>query len=320
MLVTGANGFLGSHIVAELVSAGSRVLAVDVAKPSAPVVGLWAGQLGVIYQVSCDTRDENSLRDLIHRFEPWAVVHAAAMTTADTSNQLDRMYNVNVRGSESVFSATGNRRLVYISSGSVYQASVDDASIYSELDAPTVGRSEVGLPVTYASTKRSGELLVAERRLDNFDYRIVRVAACFGPAERPTVGRRVVSIARRMAEAVREGYCPDVKNDAVVDLTYVRDTARGVLAVLAADQVHDITNVGAGRGVRLSEIAQAFRLTSARQKPSNSNCPTRLISLPRGSRHGVLETQRLARLGFKPIYPLSRSVALYLDWLEHHEF
>ena len=319
-VVTGATGFVGSHIVSQLASAGTNVIAVDIEVAPSPVMALWAHGIDQIHQVQCDVRDQKAFQALMDHFDPWAVVHAAAMTNAKSQDQLTRMYDVNVQGSESVFSATKERRLVFVSSGSVYQPRSDDSSVYSEHNAPVVDACDARSSINYAATKRAGELLVKSRQSDGLDYRVARVAACFGPTERPTRGRNAMSVGRRLAELVRSGYCPNVENGAAIDLTYVGDIARGILAILVADQAHDITNVGAGRSVMLSELAQIFCNEQKKRTANDLRAATQTVSLPSGARHGVLDVRRLADLGFRPAYPLTNCVSVYLDWLGHHDY
>jgi UDP-glucuronate 4-epimerase len=321
VLVTGAAGFVASHVVVQLAQQGAEVIALDMHDVPASARALWADHSEHILQVTCDVRDRSAIKAVIRELDPGAVVHAAAITNAEGKAGFDRMYEVNVLGSEIVFSSSRQARLVFVSSAAVYQASADNERIYTETAPAVVGASGPGPSTDYAATKRAAELLALGERRRGSDFRVARVSACFGPAEHPTAGRHAMSIGYRAVEAVRAGHrLLAAGRDSVVDLTYVADIAKGVVAVLGAEDTSDITNVSAGRPMSLSELAQVVRGEQERRTGTDLSGSVYELSLPLGARHGVLDIGRLMSIGFVVEYTLEQSVSSYMDWLDEHEY
>src|SRR5579884_1036412 len=108
ILLTGASGFIGAHVGAELAAAGAFVLAFCRSQPPRKAhVSDWAAG---------DVRDADALRRAVAGCD--AVVHAAASYSYDRS-ETDAMYEVNVTGTRNVIEAVkaaGIRRLLLTSS------------------------------------------------------------------------------------------------------------------------------------------------------------------------------------------------------------
>jgi dTDP-4-dehydrorhamnose reductase len=140
-LVTGANGMVGSRMVARLLQAGERVVAVG---RGAPRVSQSAEY------VELDLRTPEKLSALIEAVRPRGVLHAAAMTDVDACEKDPALaWLLNVRAVESC--AIGCRavgaRLTALSTDYVFDGEKGD---YTEEDAPNPRG-------VYARTKRAGE-------------------------------------------------------------------------------------------------------------------------------------------------------------------
>src|SRR5690606_27313535 len=97
VLLTGASGFLGGAIAAELRDGGHDVVATDLAPPV-------AGVLGTVGFTRLDVRDRVAVRRLVDVTRPEVVVHAAAVTHSPEAEAGDptRFVDVNVGGSVAV--------------------------------------------------------------------------------------------------------------------------------------------------------------------------------------------------------------------------
>jgi dTDP-4-dehydrorhamnose reductase len=161
VLVTGANGLVGSCAAARLARAGEKVVATG----RGPRRGVPAG----VDYVELDLLRPESLRALIGSTRPGAVIHCAAMTDVDgCENDPVQAWTVNVRGTEAA--ALGCRdagaRLLALSTDYVFDG---EWGPYREEDAP----NPRGI---YARTKRAGEeaaLLLAP------DCAVARVAVVY---------------------------------------------------------------------------------------------------------------------------------------------
>jgi nucleoside-diphosphate-sugar epimerase len=102
ILVTGASGFVGAHIIDTLLASGKEViLAADLESAPSPV------EDRRVQHLALDVTDAGAVRRLIGSMRPEAVVHAAAVTPSleEEATQADRIVAVNAGGSANVAAA-----------------------------------------------------------------------------------------------------------------------------------------------------------------------------------------------------------------------
>ncbi len=155
VLVTGAAGFIGSHLTDALLARGDEVLGLDEFNDYYdPAVkrGNLAGALAKpgFALVEADICDEAALRAAFERFRPEVVVHLAARAGVRPSLQDPNLYHrVNVVGGQHILDACrdfGPSHLVFASSSSVYGGSTA---------VPFTEEDPVMRPISpYAATKR----------------------------------------------------------------------------------------------------------------------------------------------------------------------
>src|SRR5690606_38388036 len=118
ILVTGASGFLGRHLVAHLTKRGDEVIALGV-EPA-------QFEAGVRF-VAADVRDRAEVREAIAAVEPERIVHLAALShVGDSWKRMADYFEVNVLGTENVAAEKGNARLLFASTAEVYGQVPDD--------------------------------------------------------------------------------------------------------------------------------------------------------------------------------------------------
>jgi UDP-glucuronate 4-epimerase len=261
-LVTGAAGFIGSHLVEALLDRGDAVVGVDSYDPLYPRAvkeeNLAAAESRAGFRfVELDVRERDRLAALLT--PETVVVHLAARAGVRQSVADPAGYAAaNVGGTAAVLEAmraAGATRLVFASSSSVYGA---DTPLPFREDAPAMS------PVSpYGATKRAAELLIqAFAPIAGLRVASLRLFTVFGPRQRPDLAMHV--FARRMLEDVPitlygEGQCRDY--------TFVTDAVAGIRAAVdwtaaaAAGAVEHI-NLGANRPVPLDamvgELARAL--------------------------------------------------------------
>ncbi len=213
VLVTGANGLLGSRVVARLAAAGEKVVAAG--------RGPRRGGPAEAEYVEIDLLRPEALRALIDSTRAGAVIHCAAITDVDgCETEPARAWTVNVRGTEAA--AIGCReagaRLVAISTDYVFDG---ERGPYSEDDAPNP-RS------VYARTKRAGEeaaLLLAP------DCAVARVAVVY--SGRPGAKR---TFATGAAEQLLAGKEVRAFHDQVISPTLADNAAEMVIGLWRSGQ------------------------------------------------------------------------------------
>lgn len=242
VLVTGAAGFIGFHLVSRLLAAGATVHGLDNLNAYYDP-GLKQARLAEIGQHErfafsrCDVADYDGLVSLFAAFRPDCVVHLAAQAGVRYSLTNPRAYAAaNLDGFLAILEACRShpvRHLVYASSSSVYGA---NSKVPYHEDDPVL--SPVSL---YAATKRANELMAqAYAHLYRIPCSGVRFFTVYGPWGRPDMA--YYSFAR----AIVEGRPIDVFNHGNMqrDFTYIDDANEALVRLL--DVPPDGDSIGAG--------------------------------------------------------------------------
>lgn len=261
ILVTGACGFVGAHVIAALARhrPGEALVAADLAPPPPAVATFWRDARVTFHRL--DVADRAAVREAIAVHRPAYVVHMAAITPSPAMEAADpvRIVDVNIGGAANVIDAAtaapGIRRVVTLSSTVVYGFSPTLPSPLGE-DHPV---DAVGL---YAISKVACEGL--SRRfgmLRGVSTVAARIAAVYGEMERPTGHRETMSQLYPLFAALREKrritVCPSA---ALRDWTHADDIGDGLCALIAAPHLsHPVYNVSHGVGLTFAEVIELFR-------------------------------------------------------------
>jgi UDP-glucuronate 4-epimerase len=252
-LVTGAAGFIGSHLVDRLLREGWTVTAVDNFDPFYPRevkeshIRDHRDQAGYRF-VEADIRDQAALAESSAGLTYDVIVHLAARAGVRPSI-LDPIgyQDVNVRGTQSLLEFARERgipQFVFASSSSVY--GINPRVPWSEED-------HVLLPISpYASTKVSGELLGhVYSHLFGIRFVALRFFTVYGPRQRPDLA------IHKFARAIRAGKRIPVFGDGSSrrDYTFIDDIIGGILAAMAYRKTtFEVINLGNSTAVSLAEM------------------------------------------------------------------
>ncbi|MBK7403439.1 MAG: GDP-mannose 4,6-dehydratase [Phycisphaerales bacterium] len=259
VLVTGAAGFIGSHVCQALLARRWTVLGLDNFDPyydrgtkEANLQRVRSTGPGFEF-VETDIRDANSVELLTSDRGVDGVIHLAAKAGVRPSVADPVGYaHTNVYGTAVVLRAAelaGCSRIVLASSSSVYGN--NEKTPFAEADP-------VEHPISpYASTKRACELLAhTHYHLTRMPTACLRFFTVYGPGQRPDL-----AIAKFM-RAMRDHTPITMFGDGSMsrDFTYIDDIVRGVLA--AYDNIprfgERVWNLGSDRPVRLDHLINAI--------------------------------------------------------------
>jgi nucleoside-diphosphate-sugar epimerase len=319
VLVTGGEGFVGMHVVRGLAAAGERVVSLGIGEGLGEVGQAFLGGLGeqVVFE-NGDVTDLMSVERVARDHSVDEIVHGAAVTAIGATERAAAhdAAMVNVGGTATVLEAArvrGVRRLVYLSSAMVYGAGEPTVSLGEDREPRPLG--------IYALTKHAGESLVV-RYADLFglDVGILRLSAPYGPLERPTESRSLMSPIFGWCRAALAGQAVALDADLERDFTFVGDTADAVVRAVRARALPErVYNVAGGVNVRFSEVLAILAGLCPGFAVARGTRPDEEESFFQASRRGPLAIARARRdLGWHPQTSLVDGLQTYLDWLGRH--
>jgi len=246
--VTGAAGFIGSHLAEHLLKTGHEVTAL-VRYNSGGSAG-WLDTLEKASRSSIevhygDVRDPATIVKAVRGAE--TVFHLAALISIPFSYDAPRMYvETNIAGTMNVLDAcrqNGVSHVVHTSTSEVYGT---PASVPISEDFPMNAQSP------YAATKvGADQLALSYSRSFGLPVTIVRPFNCFGPRQsaRAIIPAIITQLAGKVKK-LRLGSLSPTR-----DFTYVDDTVRGFAAAGASRQgVGAVTNLGTGKEISIGNL------------------------------------------------------------------
>jgi len=258
VLVTGAAGFIGSHVAHALLDRGGEVVGLDDVNDYYDV-RLKEARLDRLERrdgfrfVRADVGSKDAMLELAARFPGiGGIVHLAAQAGVRHSLTHPHTYtHANIEGQLNVLELArrlpGLRHLVYASSSSVYGANTKmPFSVDDRVDRP------VSL---YAATKRAGELMAhCYSHLYGIPATGLRFFTVYGPWGRPDMSAYIFTRAIFEGQPIKVFNHGDMKRD----FTFIDDIVAGVVAALdrpaAGTPPHAVYNLGNHR----SEPLQRF--------------------------------------------------------------
>ena len=313
VVVTGAAGFIGSHVVEALLARGDVVVGIDnfdtFYDPDLKRANLADAMLHPSFElVEADVRDAAAMRRVIDAFHPDVIAHFAARAGVRPSIQDPALYvAVNVLGTTVLLEAARAAkisRIVVASSSSVYG---NDATPPFREDEPAIS------PISpYAATKRAAELM-CESYASLFDWmRIIslRFFTVYGPRQRPDLA--IHSFTRKILAGEVVPFFGD--GTAERDYTYITDTVQGVLGAIDRSRTskpgHEIFNLGESAVTSLSTLVQLIERAlgvTARLE--------RLPSQPGDVRRTLADISRAREyLGYAPSVQVSDGIPRFVAW------
>lgn len=311
ILLTGAAGFIGSHLAEALLERGEEVVGLDNFDPFYPrevkESNLRAARDHRGFTlVEGDIRDGDALASLPHGVE--AVIHLAALAGVRPSiAEPERYADVNLMGTARLLRFArdrGLRRFVFASSSSVYG---NNPKVPFSEDDP------VDHPISpYAATKKSGELLChAAAHLDGISTICLRLFTVYGPRQRPDLA--IHKFARLMAAGEPIPMFGDGSTSR--DYTYVTDILDGVTRALdwtrEQDGGYEVVNLGESRTVTLSDMIRILG-----EEMGVEPVIRRLPPQPGDVDRTYADVSRARRvLGYDPRVDFREGVRGFLAWL-----
>jgi UDP-glucuronate 4-epimerase len=312
VLLTGAAGFIGSHVAERLVARGDEVIGLDNFDPFYPrevkeanVAAL--GRSPHFRLVEGDIRDRRLVDGLLDAGT--AIVHLAARAGVRPSLEDPAGYaSVNIEGTATLLEAArraGTRRFVFGSSSSVYG---DTAPVPFAEDWPAL------LPISpYAATKRAGELLCTTfAQLYGLRIIALRFFTVYGPRQRPDLA--IHKFTRLIHRGSPVPFYGDGSSER--DYTHIDDIVGGVAAALdwtgSAGTALEIVNLGESRTTSLRGLVDLIARSVGREARLE-----RLPAQPGDVQRTCADVRKALRLlGYRPSTTVEDGIPRFVRWFE----
>lgn len=293
VLITGAAGFIGSHIAERLADVGDTVMGID---------NLATGREENFPHddallIRGDICNRGALRSTFMSSRPEVVFHAAA--SYKDPNAWERDVDTNVHGTLEVLRACaefGVRRIVYFQTSLCYGL---------DPEAPVKPTAPVDPRSSYAITKTAAEQFIAASPIDWVSLRLANV---YGPRN---LSGPVPAFFKRLAS----GQTPTVV-DARRDFVYVDDLVDLAVQFTHPAALGGVWHVSHGWDYSIMELYQAV---SAAMQVDDQPAPP---LMPRGADDAgsiLLDPSETARaFAWSPTTPLADGVAKAVEWYREH--
>ena len=293
VLITGASGFIGSHLCARLKQIGAKIHGVSRTPRAAESEGIrwWQGDVGDVEVVRC----------LFKEISPDTVFHLAShVYGAPNLEHILPAFRANLQSTVNLLTAgaeTGCRRMVLTGS----------------LAEPVYEQGEKFPSSPYAAAKWASS---AYGRMFHALYGLpvvmTRVFMVYGPAQRD-----VSKLIPYVTLSLLQGSAPKISSGSrMVDWIYVDDVIDGFLSVAAAPGIEGSTiDIGSGNLVAIREIVERL------ERIVDSGPPVSFGAL----QDRPLETVRIAnvmdtcsKIGWKPAISLDAGLRTTVEWYKEH--
>jgi UDP-glucose 4-epimerase len=298
VMVTGGAGFIGSHIVDALYTAGHEVIVID--NFSTGLRENLDFDKVVVYDVNIDTHGRETI-DIIKQEKPEVIFHLAAHPGVPHSMQNPiGTHDVNVSGTLHILEGARQaetKRVVFSSSSSVYGGA---------LVQPTPEKNELNPRSPYAMQKMMGEQyckLYSE--IYGLDTVCLRYFNVFGPRQRSDSPYAAVVAA--FVDCAKTGKQPIIYGDGMQcrDFCHVENVVQANMIVGFKEDPFcgGAFNVGCGKRITINEV---HKLSGA---PPARNLPDR----PGDVRRSQAAIHKLKRFGYKPEVSFEEGIRRLLE-------
>jgi UDP-glucose 4-epimerase len=311
ILVVGGAGFIGSHVVDELLREDVKQVIVydNFARGGRDNLEEALKDPRVrIFEVGGDILHADILSAAVK--ESQMVVHLAALWLLQCYDYPASAFEVNVRGTFNVLEACREHaieRLVYSSSASVYGDAVE---------IPMTEEHPFNNRTFYGATKIAGEAMArAYNDRYGLDYVGLRYMNVYGA--RQDYKGTYIAVIMKMLDRLDQGLPPVLYGDGsqAYDFIYVQDCARANVCALKSDATDRFYNVGSGTRTSLRELAELIlEITGS---------PAQIQYEPQGK---TFVTNRIgstdaaaADLGFRTTVELRRGLERLIEWRDSHK-
>ncbi len=305
-LVTGAAGFIGSHLC-EALAKSNTVIGIDNFDPYYDIrlkeKNLLALSKNSKFKLcNVDILNTEKLQDVMASWKFDVIFHLAALAGVRPSIKDPARYNnVNVTGTINLLEIAKERklkRIIFASSSSVYGNTNNVPFSEVEEDLQPIS--------PYGATKLAAEhTLRVYSKLFDFRPTALRFFTCYGPRQRPDMA------IHKFTRLISEGKEIEIYGDSTLrDYTYVDDVISAVVNCANLDEHFEVYNIGNSKP---TEIANVINILE--QKIGKKAVIRRIAEQPGDVKQTFADISKASsRLGFYPKITIKDGLEKFVDW------
>ena len=254
--VTGGAGFIGSHLVKNLVERGNEIIVID---------NLNTGKKKNVKKnfkkinfFEVDIRDFSTIEDIMKNVD--GIFHEAALASVQDSFRIpDKFFDVNVKGTENIFKI-GKKlgiKVVYASSSSVYG---------NPISIPIKENDDKNPISPYAKTKLENDKMAEKYAKNGLKVIGLRYFNVFGPGQ----SKEYAGVIKLFLERIQQGLSPLINGDGlqVSDFVYVDDVVNANMLAMESNINGMFFNIGTGTTISVLDLANMIiKFSGLKLKP-----------------------------------------------------
>ncbi|MBU1599753.1 GDP-mannose 4,6-dehydratase [bacterium] len=311
VLVTGASGFIGSHLVEHLIDLGSKITILLEYTPYNDLGSLKflpQNILSEIEQVPGDLRDPEVMKKIIQKKD--VVFHLAALISVPYSFQNPReVFEVNALGTLNILLAAkeeGVEKIITTSTSEVY-----GTALYTPIDE----KHPLQAQSLYSASKISADKIAESfYKTYNIPVAVIRPFNTYGPRQSDRAIIPTIIIQALMKKEIKIGSLTPRR-----DLNYVSDTVNGFIKIAESEKsIGQVINIGTGKDISIGELTQTILSimnknikiisTETRKRPEKSEVMQLLC-----------DNQKAKKLiGWEPKISLKEGLSKTIEWVKTH--
>ncbi len=307
VIVTGAAGFIGSHLCQRLLKDGWTVAGVDnfdnFYDPQIKRDNLKDCLVNKQFSlVEADIRDGASMNNAAKGAE--VIVHLAAKAGVRPSIEQPGIYaDVNINGTITLLEAAkknGIKKFIFASSSSVYG---------NNKKVPFSENDNVDFPISpYAATKKAGELIChTYHHLTGISITCLRYFTVYGPRQRPDLA------IHKFARLIEQGKSIPVYGDGSMmrDFTYIDDIIDGTVGAIKECSDYQIYNLGESKPITVNNLIGEL------EKALGKKAKIERLPLQQGDVQQTYAdiTKAKRDLRYNPHTAINEGLGKFIEWL-----
>lgn len=310
VLVTGAGGFIGSHLVEELLGLNANVTAF-IRYNSRNSIGslefLSKDQLSSLTLKMGDLRDSDSVRNALRDID--IVFHLGAIISIPYSYVSPKeTAETNFTGTANVLQSARDssiEKLIHTSSSEIF-----GTAQYIPID----GKHPINPQSPYAASKAGADFLALSfHRSFDLPVAILRPFNTYGPRQSARAVIPTIISQALMSNSIRLGSLNTTR-----DLTFVKDTVKGFIKLAESDIIGQVVNIGSNFEISINDLVK--KISQLMSKDLSVIVEQERMRPPESEVERLRVDNSVAKslIGWEPEYSLEKGLQKTIEWIQEH--